>query len=540
MKITKSGYEQKIDVTPGQRIVIKFKTLDQRSKTNAEGRINIAIHAHCYITDIRKGSTNVVSSTEGIDINNESKEIEVILVTPEFDINRLMKTVLYIWTDKWDGVLIEGLSIFKEGESQLKLSEGKKFEYSRGTNIAPGGHREMWAAQGISISGIEKTLDAIIGKDTGLPIDNQNRIYYIRPWANDSFGVVGWHHITYMRLNDVKFGIEDVSWEFIKVLDGLTEKKNILVHPFLYPFASGFTLHKNIEIFAKLLRKKAKLGGFDVADSDKITELAAHFINKLDLMMVPSSFAKNTYIRSGVRPEIVQVLPHGVPDNFIDSPGIGIGLGEKMDTNNIEINRLKDLKKKGNILILVFCMHSEWRKGADIVTGVMKRIQTRHKNVILVSKSRRSTGELYPGVFNCSPVNEWMDEEDLRRLYDTCDILLSPSRGGGFELNTLESISRGVPTLVTNGGCFTDLMQYYVPINVGRYVHPLPGNPIHNGVGPECDLNDFENKLEDVINRLDYWKGIFRGRAREVGEKYSWKNTAIKLGGILKDYDFVR
>lgn len=539
MKITKNGYEQKLDIVPGQPVVVRFRFGEVKVRKGvglvSGGKINIAIHVHYYITNVRSGSTNVIrSNVESIDIDSDDGAWkEAILITPEFDVERLARSIVYIWTDIWNGIDIEDLNIFKEGEER---QFDKKFEFSRYTNMG---------ASGISISGIEKTLDVIIGKDTGLSIDNQNRIYYIRPWTNDSFGVVGWHHITYMRQNNVKFGIEDVSWEFIRTLDGLTEKKNILVHPFLYPFASGLTLHKNIEVLAKLLRNKAKIGGFDVADSDKITDLAAHFINKLDLIMVPSDFAKDAYIRSGVRPEIVQVLPHGVPDNFIMKEEHSDN-SDRLQLRTVQlptesaINRLKDLKNKGNILVLFFCMHSEWRKGADIVAGVMRKIQTRHKNVVLISKSRRSTGELYPGVFNCSPVNGWMDEEDLRRLYDVCDILLSPSRGGGFELNALESISRGVPTLVTNGGCFTDLMQYYIPINVGRYVHPLPGNPIHNGVGPECDLGDFEKKLEDVINRLDYWKGIFRGRAGEIGEKYSWKSTALNLEKYLKQYDFVK
>lgn len=195
------------------------------------------------------------------------------------------------------------------------------------------------------------------------------------------------------------------------------------------------------------------------------------------------------------------------------------------------------MRQDGNILILYFLIHSEHRKGADLVKNVMKRVQNKFGNVYLIVKGKNTD---YFSDIRSLNITSWMSNHDLRLLYDTCDICLSPSRGGGFELNALEAISRGIPTLVTNGCCFSDLIDYFIPIGINKKMtQPLPGNPIHIGTGCEVDIDDFEKKLTDVIDRLYYWKEHFRKSSNEIKEKYSWRNTANTLNDYLIQYGFI-
>jgi glycosyltransferase involved in cell wall biosynthesis len=306
------------------------------------------------------------------------------------------------------------------------------------------------------------------------------------------------------------------------------EKRSILLHPFLYPFASVDSFMQNSKNFARLLTMKNKIGGFDVADSDRISKVAADLINKIDLMMVPSSFVKETYIKSGVTIPI-EVLPHGISDNFL-SDGI-------TNTDNEKIMKLRKMRQKGKILILYFLVHSPHRKGADLVKRVMKRIQREYDDVYLIIRTKRR--DFFSEVRSVY-IDSWLSDNDLVALYDSCDICLSPSRGGGFELNALEAVSRGVPTLVPNGGCFTDLMNYFIPVNLSdKVVQPLPGNTIHTGSGCQVNMDDFEDKLKDAINRLDYWKERSKSSTKEIREKYSWRNTAKMLDEYLKNHGFI-
>jgi glycosyltransferase involved in cell wall biosynthesis len=107
-------------------------------------------------------------------------------------------------------------------------------------------------------------------------------------------------------------------------------------------------------------------------------------------------------------------------------------------------------------------------------------------------------------------------------------------------MNAMEAASRGLVTLVPNAGCFLDMKDYLMMVDIDKdkIIKPLPGNAIHIGNGYEIDMNDFENKLLDVINNLDERKEIFRTRSKEVREKYSWRNVVNQLDDILGRYGF--
>lgn len=365
----------------------------------------------------------------------------------------------------------------------------------------------------------------------------KNKISYVYPiYDKSSFNVVSSNHIKYLRNISRDIQIQEIDWS--KLVD-ITSKKdiNVLLHPILYPFGSPSQFGQNSRNFSRLLDVKHKIGGFDVADSDKISPFSVEILNKLDLIMVPSNWAKDAYINSGVKSP-VEILPHGIPDEFLDSNTTITSTNGQLKLSKDIIN-LRKRKEEGNILILYFMMHSSYRKGTDLVTDVMKRIQNKFKNVQLVFKSPGVLGRECPGV-NGIMFRDWMDINDMKLLYDTCDICICPSRGGGFELNALEAVSRGVPTLAPNGGCFLDYIDYLIPINLNNKKFQLfVGNPIHIGNGFEVDIDDFEAKLIEVINNIEEYKTRFRKNSTYIRDKLSWRNTAKILEGYLRKYEFI-
>lgn len=410
-------------------------------------------------------------------------------------------------------------------ENEEDTEEIEKIDDSQKTEEAP-----IPESQIRTVSEMIDQMTNQYSKD--LPKDVEKRISYIYPIdSTHSFNIVAKNHIKHLRYKHTSENryveIEEIDWSQLSNIDW-NEKRSILLHPFLYPFASVDSFMQNSKNFAKLLTMKNKIGGFDVADSDRISKVAADLINKIDLMMVPSSFVKETYIKSGVTIPI-EVLPHGISDKF-SSESI-------VSTDNEKIMKLRKMRQKGKILILYFLVHSPHRKGADLVKRVMKRIQREYDDVYLVVRTKRC--DFFSEVRSVC-IDTWLSDNDLVALYDSCDLCLSPSRGGGFELNALEAVSRGVPTLVPNGGCFTDLMDYFIPVNLSdKVVQPLPGNTIHTGSGCQVNMDDFEDKLKDAINRLDYWKERSKSNTKEIREKYSWRNTAKMLDECLKNHGFI-
>ncbi|GAI45429.1 unnamed protein product, partial [marine sediment metagenome] len=70
---------------------------------------------------------------------------------------------------------------------------------------------------------------------------------------------------------------------------------------------------------------------------------------------------------------------------------------------------------------------------------------------------------------------------------DSCDIIFVLSRGGGFELNALEGLARGLVVITSDWGAIREYAEPYALIvkSTGKKVKPLTENPIHQGYGAD-------------------------------------------------------
>jgi len=362
-------------------------------------------------------------------------------------------------------------------------------------------------------------------------VNNMSELYYVYPqYKTLSFTLIAEKHIEYLSKH-VK--VHKISEETLDSLMWL-QKRNILLHPILY-----VTIGDKIELFPtrykrllNLLKVKYKLGGFETCDSDKISELAVNILNKFDLIFVPSNFAKQVFKKCGVERKI-EVLPHGVSNSFFEP--------SKPITNQ-NLLKLKEIKEKNKaILVLYFLLHSGFRKGADLVYQAMENIQYSFPYIFLVVK-RGSFSDSYLNQLKKLKMIEiagWFNEEELKQLYDLCDILIVPSRGGGFELNALEGMARGIPTIIPDNGCFKDYSQYAITYPANKQVEVLPNNPIHIGMGFEPEPIDLATAIIKVAGELDKYKEQAKLHVKEIKEKYSWDKIGEKLYNILLENNFI-
>jgi len=356
-------------------------------------------------------------------------------------------------------------------------------------------------------------------------------LYYVYPIYKDvSFSLISKNHIKHLNS---KVKIQEIDESVLDSIMWVGEKR-ILLHPIGYLLLGDRIEHfkHRIKRLYKLQNVANVLGGFDTADSDKISRVFVNVLNQMDLVMVPSSWAKETYERSGVESPI-EIIPHGLNEAF---------LTESKEIKSDGIQKLIEIKEKHNaILVLFFLTHSGFRKGADLVAEAMKRIQREYDNVFLVVKTSNIVDPYLRHLSSLKMIHikGFLNDNELRELYDACDILLCPSRGGGFELNALEGIARGLITLVPNGMCFTDYVKYAVPVELGKSVQVFDDNPIHIGNGYEVDVDDLTKKLMDTIDKIDRYKRKFKRNSKIVRREYSWKKICEKLLMVLEEYGFV-
>jgi len=358
-----------------------------------------------------------------------------------------------------------------------------------------------------------------------------SRFTYIYPSTRETaFYEISMEHIEQLRK---RVSVRTIPEEYLD--KGIPKlRSGAVVHPIMHVFLGDNEkmMPKRLKRLHRILEDGRKIGGFDVADTDRLSQAAVGVLNKMNLVVVPSRHSKECYESSGVETQI-EVLPHGLNDAFLSNSFVGVPR---------RLNYLFWLRRRTKSVFCLFHLaHSGYRKGADLVREVMGKIQKEYGNVYLVVK--RGSG-LDPFLGNLLKlrsieISGWIPYDELRLLYDLCDICLVPSRGGGFERNALEAMSRGLVTLVPNAGCFLDYAGKAVKVRVARKVRVYEGNPIHIGHGHEVDVGDFYDKLSDVIENLDEYRARAIRHAREVQEKYSWDKIGDRLFNILNKHNFL-
>lgn len=219
---------------------------------------------------------------------------------------------------------------------------------------------------------------------------------------------------------------------------------------------------------------------------------------KADEIWTPSNFSRQTFINSGINPDKVQVIPNGV-NTEIFTP-----LGEKLPIPTLK--RFKFLYVGGTI----------YRKGIDLLLQAYVSLFTSEDDVCLIIKDmggdsfyRGQTAKekifeikAKPGTPEIQYIDAMLTEEETASLYRTADVFVSPYRGEGFSLPTLEAMACGLPVIVTEGGATDD----FVDDSVG-YLIPSNPAPLGNLVNSDDYTEEpcyLEPDLHDLIKIMKF------------------------------------
>jgi len=120
-------------------------------------------------------------------------------------------------------------------------------------------------------------------------------VYYVYPiHQKGSFHFISKNHINYLKS---KIKIQEIDESVLDNLMWLGDK-SILLHPTGYLLLGDKVemFYSRIKRLEKLKQVSKRLGGLDTADSDRISKAFVNVLNQLDLVIVPSTWAKNCYI----------------------------------------------------------------------------------------------------------------------------------------------------------------------------------------------------------------------------------------------------
>lgn len=189
----------------------------------------------------------------------------------------------------------------------------------------------------------------------------------------------------------------------------------------------------------------------------EFTTLPKRFVDiflQADELWVPSNYTRQAFINSGIPFNKVQIVPNGV-DPWLFQPK-----GKKYP--------LPTEKK----LKFLFVGGTTYRKGFDVLLQSFVSTFTSDDDVALVVKDM-GTESFYRGQTAEDMINQvkntpnspeiiyikhYLSEEEMASLYRACDVFVSPYRGEGFSLPTLEAMACGLPVVVTEGGATEDFV----------------------------------------------------------------------------------
>jgi glycosyltransferase involved in cell wall biosynthesis/predicted Zn-dependent protease len=259
-------------------------------------------------------------------------------------------------------------------------------------------------------------------------------------------------------------------------------------------------------------------------------------LRQVDEVWVPSRFVRDSFVQSGIPPEMVFVIPLGAdPVRFCPDAKPRQLAGRK---------RFKFLFVGGTIA----------RKGFDVLLGAYRKAFRRDDDVCLVVKDmgvgtfyRGQTAEETIARFAAEPdspeieyIPQSLTEEEQAGLYAACDCLVHPYRGEGFGLPIIEAMAVGLPVIVTGSGAALDFCDettaYLLPAEIRRFTEKRVG---------DLATVDFPWLAEpDGEALVAYMRGAVAhpaeakakgqaGRAR-VCAHWTWDQTAAAVGRRLQ------
>lgn len=244
----------------------------------------------------------------------------------------------------------------------------------------------------------------------------------------------------------------------------------------------------------------------------------------------PSTASRLSFIRSGIPPEKVQVIPNGIDPQRFRPYGDLFPLPTKKRFRLLFVGGT--LYRKGVDVLLQ--AYFQAFSASDDVCLVIKELgaETFYRGLTLQQLVVRLSRE--PGAPELCYLEQVLSEEEMPALYRACTVFVSPYRGEGFSLPTLEAMACGLPVIVTAGGATDDFVDervgWRLPAQHRSLGWVLNGLPLANEAFMlEPDVTALARLLrqlyeEPAVCRI---KGIqAAGRARQ---QWTWKRATVRL-----------
>jgi glycosyltransferase involved in cell wall biosynthesis len=238
-------------------------------------------------------------------------------------------------------------------------------------------------------------------------------------------------------------------------------------------------------------------------EADKLPKGWVESCNTYDVIIVPSKWCKQLFLNAGVTVP-VELMVQGTDDFTItEAP-------PESPFRFLHYNAFSDDKRKG------------W----DLVTQAFLNVFGRYEKVELVLKGREHDNEAdiksVPRRPNIKILIKNMNRRDMANLQDGTHCFIFPSRGEGIGLPPIETMARGIPTILTDAYGLTESSYFGIKLTQFSYV-----DAIYKGFEWEGEPAKWvEPNLQQLEDKMFY---VYRNYQRA-------KADALANAPIIKRY----
>lgn len=135
---------------------------------------------------------------------------------------------------------------------------------------------------------------------------------------------------------------------------------------------------------------------------------------------------------------------------------------------------------------------------------------------------------------NIKIIEAMLSVEQMRGLYDLCDVFVYPSWGEGFGFNPLQAMAMGMPTICTAGWA---TYERYITMPLGSKWAYSPWQTTHPGNMLQPNYSDLKHFMQDVALDYEYYSAVAYKNSFLIHKDYNWLKVSKPAVERLKQIE---
>ncbi len=261
--------------------------------------------------------------------------------------------------------------------------------------------------------------------------------------------------------------------------------------------------------------------------------------HNLDIIIItPSQWSRQGFIRSGAQADRVVVIPLGV------DPSIYQPLAEdqrkilrqefNLENNFVFLNIGGMISVKGiTPLLKAFAVVVDKYPQARLIFKGLDNFYSYKECLLTVGKTLFSDRQLNQVMSHILYIGNHLAFSEMARLYQIADAYVSPHLGAGFNLPVLEAIACGLPVISTQGSSTDDFTDPEFALAIeSKLESSIIDDQTRFYLNPNVD--HLIALMLQVIEQPSFGQNAHHAGPKFVSERFTWKHTVDQLLTVIK------